>query len=95
MERPQHARFLHGRALGAAIGAVVALAGALVVHVLVANDSSDLFSWPATLVTALFVGVMAGLLFSSIVIGGREDDRATHEAHEALARERAAASRRA
>ncbi len=85
---PHH--FLHGRALGAAIGAVVALAGAGIVHLVVAGDRSDLFAWPATLVTALFVGVMAGLLFSSIVIGGREDDRATHEAREALAREHAA-----
>ena len=90
---PHH--FLHGRPLGAAIGAVVALAGAVVVHLIVARDHTGIFAWPATLVTALFVGVMAGLLFSSILIGGREDDRATHEAHEALAREQAAAARRA
>jgi hypothetical protein len=90
METTHPRFFLHGRSLGAAIGAVVALAAALAVHRIVAHDSSDLFSWPATLVTALFVGVMAGLLFSSIVIGGREDDRATREAHEAIAREGAA-----
>jgi hypothetical protein len=37
---------------------------------------------------------MASLLFSSIVIGGREDDRATHEAREAVAREHAAGAPR-
>jgi hypothetical protein len=89
-----HHHFLHGRALGAAIGAVVALVGAGIVHLVAAHDRYDLFAWPATLVTALFVGVMAGLLFSSIVIGGREDDRATHEAREAVAREHAAGAPR-
>ena len=89
---PQH--LLHGRLLGAAIGAVVALACAVIVHLVVAGDHSGLFAWPATLATALFVGVMAGLLFSSIVIGGREDDRATHEAREALAQEHIAESER-
>ena len=82
---------LHGRTLGAAIGAAVALAAAVVVHLVVADDQSGLFAWPATFATALFVGVTAGLLFSSIVIGGREDDRATHEAREAAARAHAPA----
>jgi hypothetical protein len=56
-----------------------------VVHLVVSGDHSGLFAFPATVSTALFVGVMAGLMFASIVIGGREDDRATQAAREALA----------
>jgi hypothetical protein len=79
-----HPRFLHGRALGAAIGAIVCLAAALVVNHTVAGNS-DIISPPAMIVTGIFAGTMAGLLFSSIVIGGREDDEATREAHDVVA----------
>jgi hypothetical protein len=81
-----HPHLLHGRALGATIGAAVCLVAALIFDRVVSSDNG-LFSSPATIVTALFVGVMAGLMFSSIIIGGREDDRATHAAREALARD--------
>lgn len=86
-----HPHFLHGRALGATIGAIVCLVAALVINS-VAGDS-DIISPPAIIVTGIFAGTMAGLLFSSIVIGGREDDEATREAHEAVAHEHPAADR--
>jgi hypothetical protein len=74
---------IRGRALGAGIGAVVCLAVALIgTHAL--TTSSDIVSTPAMIVTAIFAGAMAGLLFASIVIGGREDARATREAHDSL-----------
>ena len=73
---------LHGRALGAAIGATVCLCAALVVHQIVPGNNG-IFALPATIVTALFVGTMGGLMFASIIVGGREDDRATQAAREA------------
>jgi hypothetical protein len=78
---------LHGRALGAAVGGVGGFGAGIVVHLLVAGDHSGLFAFPATISTAIFVGVGIGLMFASIVVGGREDDRATHAAREALRRE--------
>jgi hypothetical protein len=75
---------LHGRGLGAATGAAVGLGAALVVHQIVPHHNGT-FALPATIVTALFVGIMAGLMFSSIIVGGREDDRATQTARQALA----------
>jgi hypothetical protein len=74
---------LHGRALGAAIGAAVGLCAGLVVHQIVPHNTGT-FALPATIVTALFVGAMAGLMFASIIVGGREDDRATKAARQAL-----------
>lgn len=75
---------LHGRALGAAIGATVCLCAALVLHQIIPGHNNGIFALPATIVTALFVGTMAGLMFASIIVGGREDDRATQAAREAL-----------
>jgi hypothetical protein len=74
---------LHGRALGAAIGAAAGLCAALVVHQIVPRHNGT-FALPATIVTALFVGTMAGLMFASIIVGGREDDLATHAARRAM-----------
>jgi hypothetical protein len=85
----EHRHRLHGRALGAAIGGVAGLCAAAAVHLVVEGDNSGLFALPATLATAIFVGVGAGLMFASIVIGGREDDRATRAAHEAIANDHA------
>lgn len=82
MNRDRHSP-LHGRALGAAIGATVCLCAALFAHQIVPHDNG-IFALPATIVTALFVGTMAGLMFASIVVGRREDDRATQAAREAL-----------
>lgn len=79
---------LHGRGLGATIGAAVGLCAALVVHQIVPHGHG-IFALPATVVTALFVGTMAGLMFASIIVGGREDDRATQAAREALIEQRA------
>jgi hypothetical protein len=75
---------LHGRGLGAAIGAAAGLCAALVIHQIVPRHNGT-FALPATIVTALFVGTMAGLMFASIIVGGREDDRATHAARQAIA----------
>lgn len=80
----EHRHRLHGRVLGAAIGGVAGLCGGLVVHLVVSGDHSGLFAFPATISTAIFVGVGIGLMFASIVVGGREDDRATRAAREAL-----------
>jgi hypothetical protein len=87
--RRVHPHRLHGRALGATIGAVVGLIAAFVVHAIVSRDSTGLFAFPATLVTAVFAGLMGGLLVASIVVGGREDDRATREAEAAIRSARA------
>jgi hypothetical protein len=77
----RHLRFpLRGRALGAVIGATVCLTAALVINWISGGGQTGVFSLPAMIVTALFVGVMGGLMFASIVIGGREDDRATRAA---------------
>jgi hypothetical protein len=74
---------LHGRALGAAIGAAAGLCAALVIHQVVPRHNGT-FALPATIATALFVGTMAGLMFASIIVGGREDDRATQAARQAM-----------
>lgn len=79
-----HAHRLHGRALGATIGVVIGLVAAFVVHSIVSGDTTGLFAFPATIVTAVFAGLMGGLLVASIVVGGREDDRATREAEMAI-----------
>ena len=79
---------LHGRGLGAAIGAIVGLCAALVVHEIVPHGTGT-FALPATIATALFVGTTAGLMFASIIVGGREDDRATRAARAALAEQAA------
>lgn len=78
-----HIHPLHGRALGAVIGTIVCLACALIIHALVSGDQTGLFAFPATIVTAIFVGIVAGMMFASIIIGGRADDRATEAAHKA------------
>jgi hypothetical protein len=75
------------RTLGAIIGVAVCLCAAVVIHFVVAGDKTGLFAFPATIVTAIFVGVMGGLMFGSIIAGGRADDRATEAAHQALGRE--------
>lgn len=80
---PEHRHHLHGRALGAVIGGAAGFCAAIAVHFVVAGDHSGLFAFPATIATGIFVGVGIGLMFASIVIGGREDDRATHAAREA------------
>jgi hypothetical protein len=72
------------------IGAAVCLCAAFVVHQIVPSRNNGIFALPATIVTALFVGTMAGLMFASIIVGGREDDRATRAAREALAEQRRA-----
>jgi hypothetical protein len=81
----------HSRELstGVVIGVVLALACAVLVHTQVANDTTGLFAFPATLVTAVFVGAVLGLMFASIVVGGRGDDRATRAAREAVRRDHA------
>jgi hypothetical protein len=85
----RHSRLLlHGRALGAAIGATVCLAAAFVIDWIRSSRQDGIFSLPAMIVTALFVGAMGGLMFASIIVGGREDDRATRAAEAALAQER-------
>jgi hypothetical protein len=81
---------LHGRGLGAAIGAAAGLCAALVIHQIVPRHNAT-FALPATIVTALFVGTMAGLMFASIIVGGREDNRATQAAREALIEQNARA----
>jgi hypothetical protein len=81
---------LHGRGLGAAIGAGAGLCAAVVIHQIVPHHTG-IFAFPATIVTALFVGTMAGLMFASIIVGGREDDRATQAARQALAQQAARA----
>ncbi len=78
------------KATGSAIGLVVCLVAAGVMHVLVAGDETGLFAWPATLATAIFVGIMGGMMFGAIVAGGRADDLATRSAREAIARAREA-----
>jgi hypothetical protein len=74
---------------GVVIGVALALVCALLVHTQVANDTTGLFAFPATLVTAVFVGAVLGLMFASIVVGGRGDDCATREAREAVRRDHA------
>jgi hypothetical protein len=88
----EHHRRFGAKTLGAAIGLCVCLLAAGVMHVLVAGDETGLFAWPATLATAIFVGVMGGMMFGAIVSGGHEDDLATRSAREAIARARPASS---
>ena len=86
---PEHRHRLHGRALGATIGGIAGLCAGIAVHLVVSGDRSGLFAFPATISTAIFVGVGMGLMFASIILGGREDDLATHAAREALEQDHA------
>jgi gas vesicle protein len=83
-----HRHHLNCGVLGAAIGAVAAVVAVLIIDQVVGHQNG-LFWLPAGIVTGVFVGGMAGLMFAEIAIGGREDDKATAEAEEALARDQA------
>jgi hypothetical protein len=88
MERRKLAHLPHGRVLGALIGVAVCLAAVLVIDQVAPGRQDGIFSLPAAIVTAVFAGAMGGILFASILIGGREDDRASRAARESLAHER-------
>ena len=69
--------------MGALIGAAVAVVAVLVVDRLVPGRQNDQAWLQAGIIAGIIGGGVLGLLISQIIIGGREDERATREALQA------------
>jgi hypothetical protein len=86
-ERNPQPRALHG-AVGALLGAILAVAVVLVVDRLAAGPQNDDLWLPAGIAMGIVGGGVLGLLFTELVIGGREDVQADRNAKQAIRAER-------
>jgi hypothetical protein len=85
---------LHG-AIGAVIGMILAVAVVLVIDRLAAGPQNDDLWLPAGIALGIVGGGVLGMLFTELVIGGREDLQADIRAKEAIrtARDRGSSPR--
>jgi hypothetical protein len=74
---------LHG-SIGALIGGLLAVAVVLVIDRLAAGSQNDLLWLPAGIAMGIVGGGVLGMLFTELVIGGRDDLQADREADEAI-----------
>jgi hypothetical protein len=63
---------LRGGIAGALAGSAIAVAVVLIVDLLVSGDQNDLLWLPVSIAGGIVGGGVIGMLFSQVVIGGRE-----------------------